>query len=159
MRRVLVRASIPALNTTFSFYANTAFNNAALSRRSLVVMESNTTETIHPTFRRLLAVAMRNKPDEFRGTNEGYADLARLLGISEQLVTNWKSRGVPPKEFTHLARLVGCHTDEIEFDEAEMTPVMLQRAAMERLRLALVAKGKTSEEIITAIEGMTELAR
>lgn len=35
-----------------------------------------------------------------------WADLARFIGESDQVITNWKTRGIPPQKILALAELV-----------------------------------------------------
>jgi hypothetical protein len=52
---------------------------------------------------------------------DGPSSLARFLGESPQLMTNWKSRGLPKSRVRELARKVGCSADYVEFGDMPMT--------------------------------------
>ena len=51
---------------------------------------------------------------------ERAAAVARLLNISEQLLTNWKSRGIPAEKITIIAKTLGCRPYWLEDGEGEM---------------------------------------
>ena len=51
------------------------------------------------------------------------ADVARLLNISEQVMTNWKSRGIPADKITKVAKTIGCRPYWLEDGDGEMLDV------------------------------------
>lgn len=40
---------------------------------------------------------------------ESPADLARFLNVSDQVITNWKARGIPRGELLDVAEAIGCN--------------------------------------------------
>jgi phage repressor protein C with HTH and peptisase S24 domain len=69
---------------------------------------------IHETAARLLEAAKILKGAE------GPSDVARLLGVSPQQVTNWKSRGVSTEGMLDAQRLIGCSATWLQTGEGEM---------------------------------------
>lgn len=69
---------------------------------------------VHPTAARLLDAAKILKGAE------GPSDVARLLGVSPQKVTNWKSRGVSTEGMLDAQRLIGCSATWLQTGEGEM---------------------------------------
>lgn len=57
-----------------------------------------------------------------------HRDLAKRLSISPQLLTNWQSRDVPPREYVRLAGLYGCSvevlTGALPDDDRELTELL-----------------------------------
>ena len=51
---------------------------------------------------------------------ERAAAVARLLNISEQVLTNWKTRGIPAEKITIIAKTLGCRPYWLEDGEGEM---------------------------------------
>jgi transcriptional regulator with XRE-family HTH domain len=41
------------------------------------------------------------------------AEFCRLIGISHQVFTNWKARGMPPSAYQTVADALGCGVDEL----------------------------------------------
>jgi hypothetical protein len=41
------------------------------------------------------------------------AEFCRLIGISHQVFTNWKARGLPPSAYQTVADALGCGVDEL----------------------------------------------
>lgn len=78
----------------FSTESNTAFNNRTFSQRTIGAM--------HETMSRLSTAAL-----EMNGAI-GPAQIARLLGESEQTLTNWAKRGVSIPGAVKAERLLGC---------------------------------------------------
>lgn len=58
---------------------------------------------MHPTYERLIAAAR-----ESRHELNGPAEIGRLLGESEQTMSNWKKRGVPAAKHVTIAAMLGC---------------------------------------------------
>lgn len=75
---------------------------------------------IHPTAARLLEAAKTLKGAE------GPSDVARLLGVSPQQVTNWKSRGVSTEGMLDAQRLIGCSATWLQTGEGEMIDASTQ---------------------------------
>lgn len=69
---------------------------------------------IHATAARLLEAAKILKGAE------GPSDVARLLGVSPQKVTNWKKRGVSTEGMLDAQRLIGCSAIWLQTGEGEM---------------------------------------
>lgn len=42
------------------------------------------------------------------------ADFARKLNISDQLMTNWVTRGIPRKEWPHVSKILGITVEELD---------------------------------------------
>lgn len=78
----------------FSTESNAAFNNRTFSQRTIGAM--------HETMSRLSTAAL-----EMNGAI-GPAQIARLLGESEQTLTNWAKRGVSIPGAVKAERLIGC---------------------------------------------------
>ena len=78
----------------FSTQSNTAFNNKLFSGRTI--------EQMHETMSRLSKAAL-----ELKGTI-GPAQIARLLGESEQTLTNWAKRGVSVPGAVKAELMIGC---------------------------------------------------
>lgn len=69
---------------------------------------------MHPTFARLLEAGAKIKH------LDSQTKIARLLNISDQVITNWKSRGVPEKMFIKVSRAIGCHPFWLEDGHGDM---------------------------------------
>lgn len=62
---------------------------------------------------RLLDAAIKNKALQVRN----FADLARVIGESEQTLTNWKRRGIPRAKILPLSVVVGCDPLWLQFGD------------------------------------------
>lgn len=51
---------------------------------------------------------------------ESQAELARQFSVDEQVITNWKSRGLPRQRILELARKIGCNPFWLEDGQGEM---------------------------------------
>lgn len=69
---------------------------------------------IHATAARLLDAAKTLKGAA------GPSDLARLLGVSPQKVTNWMSRGVSKEGLLEAQRIIGCSATWLQTGEGQM---------------------------------------
>lgn len=69
---------------------------------------------MNPRYSRLLQAAKVLKHAEKP------VDVARLLNISEQTLTNWKSRGIPDKEINTVSRAISCHPYWLENGDGDM---------------------------------------
>lgn len=78
---------------------------------------------IHPTAARLLEAAKLLKDAD------GPSDVARLLGVSPQKVTNWKSRGVSTEGMLDAQRLIGCSAIWLQTGEGDMAEAAQHTAA------------------------------
>ncbi|MBL7091336.1 MAG: hypothetical protein ISS20_21360, partial [Acidovorax sp.] len=78
----------------FSTQSNTAFNNKAFSGRTI--------EPMHETMSRLAKASF-----DLKGA-QGPAQIARLLGESEQTLTNWAKRGVSVPGAVKAELIIGC---------------------------------------------------
>ena len=67
-----------------------------------------------PKFKRMMQAAL-----ELRGI-ENQAELARRLGLNDQIVTNWKARDVPSRQVVRIAKELGCDATWLETGEGEM---------------------------------------
>jgi len=68
---------------------------------------------------------------------KSYADIARLLGESDQTMTNWKRRGVPKEKTVEICQKIGCRPEWLETGESPM---------VEEKRLLPSADFKVSEQ-------------
>ncbi|WP_454862496.1 LexA family transcriptional regulator [Paraburkholderia fungorum] len=101
---------------------------------------------IHETTARLFEAAKLLKGAE------GPSDVARLLGVSPQKVTNWKSRGVSTEGMLDAERLIGCRATWLQTGEGNMIDAPAQHVFPEhhapiteetpRLIDSLLAPGK-----------------
>lgn len=82
------------LHTMFSTQSNTAFNNKAFSGRTI--------QPMHETMSRLTKASF-----DLKGA-QGPAQIARLLGESEQTLTNWAKRGVSVPGAVKAELMIGC---------------------------------------------------
>lgn len=55
------------------------------------------------------------------------ADVARLIGQYDQMMTNWKARGIPSKEILNVAKLLGCDPFWLRDGDGEMTTLKLTK--------------------------------
>jgi DNA-binding Xre family transcriptional regulator len=67
-----------------------------------------------PKYSRLLEAARRLK------NLENPAQIARALNMSEQRLTNWKTRGIPNGELNKICRTIGCHPFWLEDGGGDM---------------------------------------
>lgn len=95
----------------FNSAVNTTCNNILFTYAN---MRGMTKGKIHPTAARLLEAAKLLKGAD------GPSDVARLLGVSPQKVTNWKSRGVSTEGMLDAQRLIGCRAIWLQTGEGEM---------------------------------------
>lgn len=61
--------------------------------------------------------ALEAAKERQKATN--WAELGRLLGESDQTITNWKSRGIPRGKLLTIARAIGCSVEWIEMGEPD----------------------------------------
>lgn len=87
----------------FSIASNTAFNNKVFSQRTIGGM--------HESMSRLSKAAL-----EMKGAI-GPAQIARLLGESEQTLTNWAKRGVSIPGAVKAERELGCQAIWVLYGE------------------------------------------
>jgi hypothetical protein len=55
------------------------------------------------------------------------ADVGRLIGQYDQMMTNWKSRGIPSKELLNVAKILGCDPFWLRDNEGEMVTIKLTK--------------------------------
>lgn len=79
----------PCQNILFSTPLNATFNIRRMKE--------------HPTYSRLLQAAA-----ELKGLKTA-AEIARGIGVLDQHMTNWKSRGVPKNSIMDIAEWLGCN--------------------------------------------------
>lgn len=71
-------------------------------------------DEMKPDAKRLLDAAR-----ELRGL-ESFADVARLIGESDQTLTNWKRRGVPKNKILSISEKLGCRPQWLDTGELPM---------------------------------------
>jgi len=91
--------------------SNTTCNNILFTYGNMHGMKDR---QIHATAARLLEAAKLLKG------SAGPSDLARLLGVSPQKVTNWMSRGVSKEGLLEAQRLIGCSATWLQTGEGQM---------------------------------------
>jgi phage repressor protein C with HTH and peptisase S24 domain len=111
---------VTQLNTMFMSLSNTTCNNILFTYANIRGM---TKRKIHPSASRLLEAAKVLKGAE------GPSDVARLLGVSPQKVTNWKSRGVSTEGMLDAQRLIGCSATWLQTGEGEMIDASQQHVS------------------------------
>lgn len=104
----------------FKQKANTACNNILFTCANIRDM---TKGKIHETAARLLEAAKILKGAE------GPSDVARLLGVSPQKVTNWKSRGVSTEGMLDAQRLIGCSATWLQTGVGDMIDASAQHVS------------------------------
>jgi phage repressor protein C with HTH and peptisase S24 domain len=108
----------------FKQKANTACNNILFTYANMLPMTARRRE-IHPTAERLLEAAKI-----LRGA-KGPSDVARLLDVSAQKVTNWMSRGVSADGLLAAERLIGCRAVWLQTGEGEMVDTSAKHVSAE----------------------------
>lgn len=78
-----------------------------------------TIETMKPDAKRLLDAAR----DIHKLKN--FADVARLIGESEQTLSNWKKRGVPKAKTVSISGKIGCRPEWLEMGALPMIDTKL----------------------------------
>lgn len=96
----------------FKQIANTACNNKAFTSATIRAMS----ESIHPTAARLLLAAATLSREGVTGPS----DLARLLGVSPQVATNWMRRGVSKEGMLAAQEKLGANPTWIRTGEGDM---------------------------------------
>lgn len=76
------------------------------------------------------------------------AAVARLLGISDQTIQNWKTRGVPIRELIHIENTIGALPRWIDTGQGDMT--------MNKRTLGQPELSALQKEAITLMENMPE---
>lgn len=76
---------------------------------------------MNTAFERMLEAA-----EKLRGLTNP-ADVARLIGQYDQMMTNWKSRGIPSKELLNIAQVIGCDPFWLRDGEGEMVTLKLTK--------------------------------
>lgn len=101
-----------------------------------------THRSIHPTAERLMFAAKKLRKAE------GPSDVARLLNVSPQKVTNWLSRGVSKEGMLDAQRLIGCNATWLQTGEGEMVDASTKHtlasheAAKKRQNLRMIEGSK-----------------
>jgi hypothetical protein len=72
-------------------------------------------EINHPTFDRLMLVALRLKG------LKNQAEIARALNVPDQHITNWKTRGVPKDTMIDISDAWGFRVKWLRDNDGEMT--------------------------------------
>jgi phage repressor protein C with HTH and peptisase S24 domain len=103
---------VTQLNTMFIPLSNTTCNNILFTYANIRRMTDRST---HPTAARLLEAAKLLKGCD------GPSDVARLLGVSPQKITNWKARGVSREGMLDAERLIGVSAIWLQTGDGEMT--------------------------------------
>jgi phage repressor protein C with HTH and peptisase S24 domain len=96
----------------FKQKANTTCNNKTFTSATIRAM----TESIHPTAARLLLAAATLSQEGVSGPS----DLARVLGVSPQVATNWMRRGVSKEGMLAAQEKLGANPTWIRTGEGEM---------------------------------------
>jgi phage repressor protein C with HTH and peptisase S24 domain len=102
---------VTQLNTMFIPLSNTACNNILFTYANIRSMKERSKQA---TAERLMEAARVMK-----GAT-GPSDVARLLGVSPQKVTNWLARGVSKEGMLDAQRIIGCSAIWIQTGEGEM---------------------------------------
>lgn len=63
------------------------------------------------------------------------ADVARFLGQYDQMMTNWKARGIPEKEFLNIAKKLGCDPYWLKDGEGDMVVYKPTREDMKAIEI------------------------
>ncbi|WP_137719334.1 bacteriophage CI repressor [Methylobacillus flagellatus] len=66
------------------------------------------------TYERLIEAAQQIK------NCNGPAETARLLNVSDQVMTNWKNRGLPKNKLMGISKVIGCNPFWLEDGTGEM---------------------------------------
>lgn len=82
---------------------------------------------------------------------ESPAELARLLNISDQVLTNWKSRGIPRKEIMDIAEAIGCNPYWLRDGNGLIRVVYAQDTEQELTLMAMRKMQKEEERYMVKI--------
>ena len=92
------------------------------------------------------------------------ADVARLLEITEngdQILTNWKSRGIPRTRINEIAKKIGCNPYWLENGEGIMQMVFAKTQAEARVLIAMqqMEEYNMVEDVSTVVKISDSLAK
>lgn len=80
---------------------------------------------------------------------ETATEVAALLGIAEngdQIMTNWKSRGVPRARINEISKIIGCNPFWLEYGEGVMEYVCAMTRAEANVLLAMQRMAKYNRD-------------
>lgn len=88
------------------------------------------------------------------------AEVARQLGINDQIMTNWKSRGIPRQRINELSRKIGCNPFWLEDGHGIMEFVYAKTQAEARVVLAMqhMEAAAQTESVATVVKISDSLA-
>ena len=89
------------------------FNNATFSQKTMTIMAAP-----HKTMKRLYRAAM-----DLRDVS-GQSAVARLLGVSPQVVKNWEGRGISIEGALSAQKVIGCDANWLLDDEVPASDYM-----------------------------------
>lgn len=92
------------------------------------------------------------------------ADVVRILGITEngdQILTNWKSRGIPRTRINEIAKKIGCNPYWLESGEGIMEMVFAKTQAEARVLMAMqqMEEYNMAENVATVVKISDSLAK
>jgi len=113
---------------------------------------------MHATFERLKTAAKQLKG------KEGPAEIGRLIGESEQTMSNWKSRGVPRAKHVDISDTLGCRPEWLAYGHGTMVPGTGEtdpslRHISERQVQQYAHKDKTIAQIVAILEATDDVGR
>lgn len=122
--------------------SNTMFSHQAGHPHKLHIMEK--------AFDRMILAAF-----EIKKWN-GPAEVARKLGKSDQVLTNWKSRGIPRAEIMDIADAIGCRAHwlrdgtgtMISQDMSEISKMLEENPELIRLLKVAAPLGKYQVDVL-----------
>lgn len=117
------------------------FNTALLQLNTLFVMSKD--------FDRLMLAARTIHKCETP------ADAARFLDVSDQVMTNWKARGLPQERILLLAKKIGCNPFWLESGEGIME--MAYAKTMCEARVLTAMQKMKGEDVATVVKSVIRL--
>lgn len=110
-----------------------------------------------PTFERLMLAAKelqkKNSPSE----------VGKLIGESEQTMSNWRHRGVPKAKHVDIARTIGCDPEWLATGAGEMRRVAMAYVVGDRVKEQVpriyAHPNETIAQIVSLLEATDDVGR
>ena len=109
-------------------------------------------------FDRVIAEIARLEPDKAKGREVTW--LADAMGVSVQVVNNWRLRGIPTKRLGEVGKLIGWTRDQVAGDSDPVKPWPFESVPYERFdRLTERQKGVVEQAMLDAMDKLESAAR
>ena len=87
------------------------------------------------------------------------AEIARYLGIYDQMMTNWKARGIPKAEILDIAEKIGCNPYWLRDGKGEMADYIADPKTRAVLQAMQQMPEYKKDMLVTASNSLAEQPR